>query len=248
MRAPWWIAATFFASTVLSIETLPFSPPQAAESSRRAYDVLQILKRADNNCPFGYDPCTDLGHSEVCCRSGTRCSKDAANNIACCPTGASCTGSLTGPASTDTSFRFPVTATATPTKTATDGAITGSTITGAWPFIFVPTTFPNPGVCSSYWSLCQSEYSQCTAHLGGQYGVTVAGGGAGVTVQGGGPTAAVSVCSSLSQAACHGLNLGYCSAYVTGGGGQNNAAMPGRTSSLQDLVLGMVVGVAGMFI
>lgn len=248
MKASLWITATFLASTVLSIETLPFSPPQFAEISKRAYDVLQILKRADNNCPGGYNPCTNLGHSDVCCRSDSTCSRDAADNIACCPTGAKCTGSLTGTSTgTDTSFRFPGTATAAPTTTTNDATITGSTLTGAYPFIYVPTTFPNAGICSSYWSVCQSEYSQCTAALGGRYGVTVAGGGAGVTVVGGGPTAAASVCSSLSQAACHGLNLAYCGTYATGGSSPN-IAVSGRTSSLQDLVFGMVVGAAGMFI
>jgi hypothetical protein len=247
MKASWWITATFLASPVLSIETSPFLPPQFAEISKRAYDVLQFLKRADNNCPGGYGPCTNMGNSDVCCRSDTICTRDAANNIACCPTGAKCTGSLTGTSTgTGTSFIFPGTVTANPTTTTSDATITGSTLTGAYPFIYVPTTFPNAGICSSYYSVCQSEYSQCTSALGGRYGVTVAGGGAGITVAGGGATAAASVCSSLSQAACHGLNLGYCGTLATAGSSPN-IAVPGRTPSMQDLVFGMVVGVAGIF-
>ena len=64
---------------------------------------------------------------------------------------------------------------------------------------------------------------------------------------GDGPTAAASVCSSLSQAACHGLNLAYCGTYATGESSPN-IAVSGRPSGLQDLIFGMVVGVAGMFI
>ncbi|KAE8315035.1 hypothetical protein BDV41DRAFT_206679 [Aspergillus transmontanensis] len=243
-----WISAAFFASTVLSIETLPFSPPQSAEANKRAYEVLRILKRADS-CPAGYDPCSNMGRSDVCCRQGAVCSRDAADNIACCPTGAKCTGSLTGDStSTSTSFRFPGTATASMTTTGpNDATITGSTMPGAYPFVYVPTTFPNAGVCSSYYSLCQSEYTGCLSSLGGGYAVTVAAEGGGVTRAGGGAAGAVSTCSSLSMNACHGLNLGYCDTYATGTGDMNRAP-PGRTSSLEDLVFGMVIGVAGMFI
>ncbi|EAU36397.1 predicted protein [Aspergillus terreus NIH2624] len=243
MKVAGWISATFLASTVLSIETLPFSAPQIAETSKRAYDVLRILKRADNNCLAGYNPCSNLGHSEVCCASDTKCSRDAADNIACCPTGASCTGSLSGDS---TSFQFPQTGSATASTTGPNQAtITGSTLPGAYPFVLVPTTFPNAGVCSSYYSLCESEYTQCLTHLGAGYGVTVAGGGGGVTRAA--TPAAVSTCSSLSLQACHGLNLGYCGTYATGQGDANQAG-PGRPTSLQDLVFGMAVGVAGMFI
>ncbi|RMZ38373.1 hypothetical protein CA14_007931 [Aspergillus flavus] len=244
MKVFGWISAAFFASTVLSIETLPFSPPQSAEANKRAYEVLRILKRADS-CPAGYDPCSNMGRSDVCCRQGSVCSRDAADNIACCPTGAKCTGSLTGDStSASTSFRFPGTATVSMTTTGpNDATITGSTMPGAYPFVYVPTTFPNAGVCSSYYSLCQSEYTGCLSSLGGGYAVTVAAEGGGVTRAGGGAAGAVSTCSSLSMNACHGLNLGYCDTYATGTGDMNRAP-PGRTSSLEDLVFGVVIGVA----
>ncbi|KAJ5168305.1 uncharacterized protein N7482_003899 [Penicillium canariense] len=259
MRASWWIGvwATFLPSTVLSIETAPFSAPQAVESRKRAFEVLQILKRA-NNCPSGYNPCTSLGNSDACCIQGTNCSRDAANNIACCPTGASCTGSLTGASTsttrqTGTSFMFPQGTTAT--TTATDSAaasVTGSTLSGAYPFIYVPTTFANAATCSSYYSLCQYEYTQCTGQLLGRYAVTVGGaGGAGVTVEAVTATSqATSICSSLSAEACHGLQLSYCATAATGTAqnASGNGALPVRTTSLHDLVLGLMVGIAGMFI
>lgn len=75
----------------------------------------------------------------------------------------------------------------------------------------------------------------------------MAAAGGGVTRAGGGAAGAVSTCSSLSMNACHGLNLGYCDTYATGTGDMNRAP-PGRTSSLEDLVFGVVIGVAGMFI
>lgn len=260
MRASWWIGVwASVLPSVLSIETAPFLAPQTVESSKRAFEVLQILRRADNNCPTGYNPCTSLGNSNACCKQGTNCSRDAANNIACCPTGASCTGSLTGATTsqTGTSFMFPQGATATTTTTTTAGGsstptITGSTISGAYPFVYVPTTFGNAATCSSYYSLCQSEYSQCTAQLMGRYGVTVGGaGGAGVTVQAVTATSqATSICSSLSQQACHGLQLSYCATAATGAapGASVNGAQPMRTTSLQDLLLGLMVGIAGVFI
>jgi len=94
---------------------------------------------------------------------------------------------------------------------------------------------------------------QCTGALLGRYQVTVGGaGGAGVTVQEVTATSqATSICSSLSAKACHGLGLGYCASVETAtahDASGNAAAMSGRTSSLQDLVFGLAVGVAGVFI
>lgn len=85
----------------------------------------------------------------------------------------------------------------------------------------------------------------------GRYAVTIGGAGAGKTVQA--VTAvsqATSICSSLSVEACHGINLGYCGSVATQTGGSETSgnAAPVRTSSLQDLVLGLAVGFAGMFI
>lgn len=256
MRASWWIGiwATFLPS-VLSIETAPFSAPEHVKS-KRAFEILQILRRATDNCPSGYNPCTKLGNSDACCIQGMTCSRDAADNIACCPTGATCTGSLTGTstsgaAETGSSFLFPSGATAT-TTAADSETSTASTVPGAYPFIYVPTSFSNPAACSSYYSLCQSEYTQCTGDLLGRYQVTVGGsGGAGVTVEAVTATSqATSICSSLSAKACHGLGLSYCASVATATthDASGNVAMSGRTTSLQDLVFGLAVGVAGVFI
>lgn len=242
MKAP-LIWATFLASTVLSdsLETSPFLPPHDAETTKRAFEALQLLKRS-NLCPVGYNPCTDLGSSKVCCQDGTNCSRDAADNIACCPAGASCTGSLTESNTGSNSFMFSQVAPSTTT-------VEGPTITGAaYPFVDIPTSFANAESCSSYYTLCRSQYSECTANLGAQYGVTVAGpSGAGVTIPGrAGITPAAAVCSSLSMQACHGLQLAPCNTYSNWRSNEN-IALPRRTS-VQDLVFGLAVGVAGIFV
>lgn len=146
---------------------------------------------------------------------------------------------------------FPNAATATPTTTE-GGEASRSTLDGAYPFVVVPTAFNNAETCSSYYSMCQSDYSQCTGALMGRYGVTIDGAGEGKTVQA--VTAASqanSICSSLSIDACHGLNLEYCHGVATqtdSAEANGNDASPVRRSSLHDLVLGLAVGVAGMFI
>lgn len=245
----------------ISIELSPFYHPlDNTTPNNQTVDLLRLLKR-QNNCPSGYDPCSALGNSAVCCRDGTRCTRDAANNIACCPTGASCTGTLTGTTGTEapsTGFMFPQPTSATTTGTSTsDGAvITGSTVPGApYPFVYIPTTFANAETCSSYYSQCESQCSRCTASLGGVNGVTVAGpGGAGITVQGSTPTVdAQSVCSSLSRKACYGLQVAYCTAFGTSGATGNQFINPGqaaprRSSSLRDLAVGLAVGIAGLFV
>ncbi|KAJ5972211.1 uncharacterized protein N7479_002129 [Penicillium vulpinum] len=246
-----WIAATFLTSTVHSTETAPFTPAEEATANKRAFEILRILRRANNNCPGGFIPCTELGNADACCKHGTNCSRDDANNIACCASGASCTGRLTGTKTvgTGTAFMFPNTATATAT---TEGGITGSTLDGPYPFVAVPTAFNNAETCSSYYSMCQSDYTQCTGALMGRYAVTIGGAGEGKTVQAiTAASQATSICSSLSMDACHGLNLGYCGSVATQTGSADaagNDASPVRITSLHDLVLGLAVGVAGMFI
>ena len=273
MKSSWLLWALSLVSTVSTETTIttpppvsplptsatPFSPfhaPLKAEPQKRAFEVLQILnKRVANECPSGYNPCSTLDNPKICCRNGSRCARDAADNIACCPTGASCTGSLFASTTDTSSFMFPQYATGAATSVSTtQGAIaTGSTMPGAYPFIYVPTTFSDAMTCSAYYTKCESEYAQCTASLGsgsnGQWGVTVGGdGGAGVTIQGGGAEATASACSSLQLEACHGLNLGYCNSYNSGQQNSGNAGSPGKASSPQDLIFGVIVAVAGMFI
>ncbi|KAL4874334.1 hypothetical protein BJY04DRAFT_204043 [Aspergillus karnatakaensis] len=254
MKTPTWMALTaafLIPSTLshsVSLDPLPFDHPITAspDSNRRAYEALQELNKRDGDCPLGYDACNNLDNPGICCRADSVCTSDEANHIACCPSSASCTGTLSG--SSSGGFQFP---TATPTSDDDDDddepshTLTGSTLDGAYPFLVVPTTFSDADQCSSYYDRCEEDYTKCITHMGGGYGVTVTGGGADFTQAGGG-SGAVATCSSLSREACHGLNLGVCGNYE--GGTDGAACRSGRTSSLQDLVMGVVVGVAGFFI
>jgi hypothetical protein len=200
---------------------------------------FKLLRR--QACPGGYSNCGALGNSGACCPTNQVCARDAAGNVACCPLRAACTGTIggtgTGP-STGTSTG-PVLiggstgSSATPSVTATSGflfpstttataapSFTGSTIPGAvYPFVFIPTTFANAAECSSYATQCSNQYQSCLATLGGGVnGVTVSGANVGITVQGATTTVAQasSVCSSLSQQACYGLQTGICPQYGSG--------------------------------
>ena len=84
----------------------------------------------------------------------------------------------------------------------------------------------------------------------GRYGVTVGGsGGAGVTVEAvTASSEATSICSSLSEKACHGLGLSYCATATATGVNVNANVAPRQASSLYDIAFGLVVGVAGMFV
>ncbi|OKL60219.1 hypothetical protein UA08_04621 [Talaromyces atroroseus] len=260
--------ATLLISPSWSIESAPFTHAATATTAAAAtasilnavpaaYD-LQILKR-DGNCPANYNSCSNEGESGICCESGTTCTVDAANHIACCPTGAKCTGTL-GATSTTSGFVFPEGTTTTSSSSSTSStssaaSITGSTIPdAAYPFVYIPTTFENAATCSSYYSLCRSEYTSCVVSLGGQYGVTIGGSGGGVTVEGNSgvtsASAAVSTCSSLSREACYGLQESYCTAYGTSTGssfvtGSNASA---RKSSLHEILLAVASGILGMLI
>ncbi|KAH8697478.1 hypothetical protein BGW36DRAFT_168532 [Talaromyces proteolyticus] len=247
-------------------ETAPFIQPIDGEfPGQQAARVMRILRR-DDSCPSDYNGCSGQGNSNVCCKSGTTCTVDAANNIACCPIGAACTGTLSGSTTagggggngaTTSSFMFPQSTSATTTTSAPPVSITGSTVAGgAYPFVYIPTSFANAATCVSYYSFCQEEYTSCIVSLGGQYGVTVAGAGGGVTVQGNtavtSASAALSICSSLSTQACYGLREGYCTAFGTASASNGQfvtgSYAPRRRSSLSEIILAAAAGVLGMFI
>ena len=218
----------------------PFSAPLIQQD---ASDSLLELFRRQNACQPGYNACTNLGAATACCSTNAICTPDAANMVACCPSGASCTGTLgvsgsaattTGPlllgggngatttegsASTTGNSLFPVTSTSSPQSTVANPY---------FPFLYIPTSFPNAGVCSSYYTSCSSELSSCTASLGGEVnGITGNGGVVAATTQGAGITAqAASICSSLYTQGCYGLNLAYCSS-LTGADTATTAAATG---------------------
>ena len=136
-----------------------------------------------------------------------------------------------------------------------------------YPYPILPTTFAGADDCSSSVTACSAESAKCTGFIeggggyGGGYGVTVAGQGGVITQQGVmAPASAEAICSSLSMAACHGLNVGMCStlggAAKSSGGGNflvgsqtsSGGAMPTRCAAIYGVGLGMAVGIAGQVV
>ncbi|KAK4128308.1 hypothetical protein N657DRAFT_13628 [Parathielavia appendiculata] len=205
-------------------------------------------------CLANFHSCADQGaiFNGVCCQNGQSCALDANGNPACCPVNAICTG--TAPASFVSSGPAPTTAV--------------SYVSNVYfSFPYIATSFANPGHCSAAVSQCSANHAACTSQLGGfgsaGYAVTiVVPGGGGTTVTAGGgisvaPTAATSICNSLSSVACGGLQLGMCTMTGTTAGGfyfgtgSGNAAAAARptaaaVAACAGLVGAVAVGAAGM--
>lgn len=192
-------------------DTSPFFPPSLQRSNSNHLQARQ------SPCASDGVSCANLGASDLCCKKSTSCAVDQAGHIACCPLNAACTGTLDSGAII----------TSIPTSALGGAPTAPATITGAsvvpnafFPFVYLPTTYPNAAVCTQSYSSCQTEFSSCTAALGGGGGnaVTVNGGGVpGITVQAPvGSISAASICSSLSLEACHNLQLPNCNLYPSG--------------------------------
>ena len=166
----------------------------------------------------------------ACCPNGSSCTGTIGGTGTRLATGSSTGPVLVGGSTATATSSAPsglssaVTATSGfifPSGTTTAApSFTGSTVPGAiYPFVFIPQTFANAAECSSYASSCSNQYQSCLAALGGGVnGVTVSGANVGITVQGASTTvaSASSVCSSLSQQACYGLQTGICPQYGPG--------------------------------
>jgi len=218
-------------------------------------------------CPSGYNSCAALGKSDICCPSNTNCALDQAKQIACCPINAVCTGTLAGTiaatGSTSSSpFILGVSSTATtpaaPLLTPSGVAGGGSTVPNApYPFVYIPTSYANAALCSSYWTYCQVQSTSCLAALGGQVnGVTISGPAGGVTVAGAATTVAnpSSVCSVLSTSACYNLEVATCTLF---GNSANTTPLPNdqpvaRPTACPRIVYlmgaGAAVGAAGVLL
>lgn len=215
----------------------PFTP---AQSNDTLVDdgTLGLLKRQTdpNSCASGYKACTNINQPGLCCRTTETCSIDNAGHPACCPAGAACTGTIapitqgSSPTSTGTQATTTGGATTTITVSPTESFAQGSSGATSWvpntffPFAYLPTTYKSAAACSSAYSRCQSDAARCTAALanGQNFGVTVSANNGGVTVTAVpsvGSSAASSICSSLSKAACSGdWQVAACTAYGAGDG------------------------------
>ncbi|KAI9792865.1 MAG: hypothetical protein M1835_007623 [Candelina submexicana] len=240
----------------------PYYPPLLEQETLETNDSApaQELYRRQGGCAAGYSSCYALGAPGSCCSPRSLCQIDQAGHVACCPEGQACTGTIgvasaSASASTQATNAGIIVGGAAPPITSTTNtfavpATTGQTVAGSvvsnqyFAFAAIPTSYPNAAACSSYYSGCQSEFARCTSSVGvGVNGVTVSGPGAGITVQGASVMPqATSICSSLSSAACHGLQLASCSG---GTAAVNLNAAPTKCSGLYGFGAGVIIGVAG---
>lgn len=220
----------------------PFINPFANADSRPL-----IVKR--QSCPYGYNSCSAFGYSNACCPVNTNCALDDAGHIACCPFNAACTGTVgaaTGSAiSTSSGYVLGGSTTTTSAAafiTPSSGiAGGGSTVPNApFPFVYIPTSFADRTLCSSYWTSCQIESASCFQSLASAARVTVSGPG----VTSPGSAAASSICSELSALACYNLDSATtCDRFPPAAGVTTTATT--TNPFVQTTVAGITAGAAG---
>ncbi|KAI9738641.1 MAG: hypothetical protein M1834_008146 [Cirrosporium novae-zelandiae] len=240
-----WAAPNNYSPFLLPFEDVFFS----SEELER-----ELLKRA--TCPTGYNSCSNMGNANACCTTTATCTLDENSNVACCPTRAACTGTINYVSASTTSGLVLGGTTTTTTTSSTSGFAFGSTTATAtvaastitnpyFPWVYIPTTYPNAAECTSAYSSCQTEYSSCTSSLATMgYAVTISAAGGGVTQAATGTAAAISICSSLSAKGCYGLRETQCDAFGTATG---NAAPARCTGAMYGIGVGMAIGFAGAF-
>ena len=183
-----------------------------------------LLKR-QSGCPSAHTACTALNAPGACCPTGTNCARDQNGTVACCPSNAVCSGVISGtaPVSATSSTPFVLGGTTQTSITQSASLASGySTLTGVpYPFLVIPTSYPNSQQCLNAFSSCQSASSACFNSLVGVNGVTVSGlGTQGVTQAATGTIpaeSASSVCSSLSSRGCYNIQSALCSSFGSAG-------------------------------
>ena len=261
--------ASAFSTTGPTPTACPFTAPIFPGGQQ---DSLFELFRRQNACQAGYNPCTNLGAANACCNVNAICTVDPNNFVACCPTGASCTGTI-GAATASATSGLLVAGTSTtgniaPTTTgnsllpASTANFVQSTVANQYfPFLYIPTTFANAGVCSSYYTSCQSEYASCITSLGGVVQATTTAPAA-TNIQltarqlAGATGSAATICSSLYSQGCYNLQQAYCaslSGAATGSGIIISASGAERTIyhgswGLVGVGFGMVLGMVGQLL
>ena len=238
----------FGISTSLSLaDYAPYSPPLLFDNSVSAH----FIRRSDK--------CATSCGSNICCGKKAACALDSNGNVACCPFNSVCTGTVAAGAQ-PTAVPLAVGVPSAPAPgSGISHAISGtSTLSNQYyPFPVMATTFKDAAECTTSFSSCQAESAKCTGFVeggggGAAYGVTVSAQASQITEQVAMPaSSAESICSSLSQEACNGLQISQCStlggAKATSSGGtfvageQSNAgAVP--TKCVIGMGIAVVVG------
>lgn len=195
-------------------------PRQNLGTSRDRSSSPLIVKR--QSCPSDHTSCSSLGDSAACCPNDTVCARDQNGQVACCPTGATCVGTLGSSLASASSSTTPFVLGGTTTTSAATFAQGYSTVPNQYyPFILIPTSYPNSQSCLDAYTACQSASTACFNSLNGQNGVTISGiGTQGLTQPGITATlasGASSICSSLSQQGCYGIQSTQCSQFGSAG-------------------------------
>jgi hypothetical protein len=258
LLAPLAVVATpdVFGDFAPAVEQLPTVAYNQTETSLEGGSA-DLVKR-EGACARDYFDCERQGEPGLCCPRNAVCSADYQGHVGCCPQGVRCTGTIGGAIATgaNPTQTGPVIVTTTDDDpfvqaTATgNGANPGSTVQNQfYPFPYIPTTYTNAAACSSAYTSCQEDAASCTAALvNGANGVTIdaPNGGATITaVPSVGPESARSICQSLSQEACSGLQVEACAAFD--GPGNGNAARRARCADYL-MTAGVAVGIAGQLL
>ena len=246
-----YIVPVFLALAAFQASATSFSP---FEPAQHVQNHQGYLFQRQNQCPSDQKFCPETGGTSGCCRTDSQCAADDAGQLACCPSGAACTGRLEGDSGAGTPAGLQV-ATGTPPSQPTQTMNPdqgGMTVPNPYyPYVMLPTTYPNAELCSSAFSSCRSEFTRCTNSLtAGGNGVTVSGAQGGITAQPALDAASAgAVCTSLSRVACYNLGLGNCPMYGTaaaaGGASPAGNDAPGGCIQLYRVAVAIVVGVAG---
>lgn len=194
-EAALWGLALLGAPGVGGLDVIPRETGSSFRPAFAQYEEAALAKR-QQDCPNGYFSCANIGQvfAGICCFAGSSCAQDERGQPACCPLSAICTG--TAPPAIPTG--------------ANGGNALSFVPNSFYPFPFMATSFAGPAGCTAAIRQCSETYTSCILDLegvGGRppgYGVTISViGGGGTTVAGPtvtlAPSAAVSVCSSLSQ-------------------------------------------------
>jgi hypothetical protein len=141
-----------------------------------------------NICCLAGQSCASAGYctagGEICASGWHSCA--ITHGGGCCPNGYVCGTSCTA---------------TTSSTLCTSVAGGGSTVPNApYPFPYMPTSFANQIICSSYWTSCQKESASCFTALTATNGVTISNPKASSASA---SASASSACSQLSASACY---------------------------------------------
>jgi hypothetical protein len=196
------ITSTYVATSISTwTETIPTITTTTEYLTSATTDLKTITTTWSTfECEYslGETPC-----GNVCCLAGQLCASagycTAGGKI--CASGWYSCAAILGGGCCPIGYACGTSCTATTSSTlCTSVAGGGSTVPNApYPFPYIPSSFANRVICSSYWTSCQRESTSCFTALAATDGVTISDPGISAS--------ASSVCSQLSASACYHMDL-----------------------------------------